>query len=55
MKTRKNEAVNTNRIDVRVSDDIISDLKYMANKTGKTRSDIVREALKLYKNIVKNM
>lgn len=42
------------RIDIRMSTDEYRDLRYMMFETGKSQSDIVREALKIYKNIVRN-
>ena len=38
---------------IRLTDDEVSDLKFMTSVTGKNKSDVVREALKLYKNVAK--
>ena len=54
MDGNKKKESRTNKIDFRISDEELSDLSYMSGKTGKKRSDIIRDALKMYKNIVKN-
>lgn len=54
MSEKENKVSRNNKIDFRISDEELSDLSYMSFKTGKKRSDIIRDALKMYKNIIKN-
>lgn len=54
MKDKKMKIIRRNKFDFRMSDEESSDLGYMSYKTGKTRSEVIREALRVYKNIVKN-
>lgn len=54
MGDEKKKIVRSDKFDFRMSAEETSDLNYMSYKTGKTRSEVIRDALKIYKNIVKN-
>lgn len=54
MRKKDEKDTKNRRLDIRITNEDYSDLKYMAFETGKTQSDIVREALKMYKNIFRN-
>lgn len=54
MSKREEKDTKNRRVDIRMTGEEYSDLRYMAFETGKSQSDVIRDALKMYKNIVKN-
>ena len=54
MSKKEEKETKDRRIDIRITKEDYSDLKYMAFETGKTQSDIIRDALRMYKNIFRN-
>lgn len=47
------ENAKKERLGIRLSDEDINMLDYLCYQTGKSKSDIVRESLKIYRNLVK--
>ena len=53
--SKKEEKEKRNiKAECRLTEEEANDLQYMSYKTGKKRSEIMRDALKMYMNLVKN-
>lgn len=53
MNDKKKKNHRTIKCDFRMSEEELSDLSYMSHKMGKSKSEIIREALKMYNNLIK--
>lgn len=42
-----------NRCEIRMTDEEVEQLEFMTDKTGLTKTEVVRNALKMYHNLVK--
>lgn len=47
------DGAKSNRCEVRMTDEELEQLEYMIDKTGLTKTEVVRNALKMYHNLVK--
>lgn len=47
-KNKKN-----NRMNIRLSDDELAEMEFICSKKGKTKSDIFRDMLRMYGNLVR--
>ena len=51
MSRRKKDA-KKDRVEFRADDELMDALEYMTDKTGESKSTIIRKAIKMYKNLV---